>query len=320
MTDRSADRFHFDHVLRSWPAWYPGKSEDEARAAIFEETEALRFWYRDGMVKRKHDPPYRRAARGYVAAYMQRGYGWLGAVCAEPAGLRNAVLRARRVLVEGCGPAPELFGLVRHLPQGAEVVLADAAMDVWRPFITEFTVPLVRQTIGFFSLMKPVPVLDLRSAIHGTTPGPFDLVVAQLVLNEIATRPVSGSVPHVPLSANTAVRRWFDRVLRPGGAVVVFDTDTKDRRLEAVERSLDIGGRCVRGAIPRSPRFASAGPLRRWLSGPWGPFLPRTRASVKYLAALRTPAAIVSSGGAACGPRRGVRAGATPRAARGSCA
>ncbi len=296
MTDRSADSFHFEHVLRSWPAWYPGKSEDAARAAIFAETEDLRSWYRDGMVKRKHDPPYRRAARGYVAAYMQRGYGWLGAICAEQGCLRNAVLRARRVLVEGCGPAPELLGLVRHLPPGAEVVLADAAMDVWRPLITGFTVPLVRQTIGFFNLMNPLPVLNLRSAVHGTTAGPFDLVVAQLVLNEIATRPVSGSVPYVPLTADTAVRRWFDGVLRPGGAVVVFDTDTKDRRLEAVERSLDIGGRCLRGSVPGAQRFASADPLQRWLSGPWGRFLPRTRASVKYLAALRTPTEVVSSG------------------------
>ena len=269
------DRLHFTRLRVSWPGWFPGRSEIEVREALFGETERLREWY-GSMLKR--DPPYQAAARGYVAAYMPRGYFWLGTVVGRHARLRKVVTAARSVLVVGCGPAPEFWSLSQHLCPEATVTLVDAEMDVWKPFIQDFTVPLVGEARGLVNLAAELPFLDFRHGAHGSIKGRFDLIVAQQVLNEIAVRPVSRH--QGPLTALSTVSAWRQS-LRQGGAIVVVDNDNKDRRLRGIEDDLPRGA-CEPGSLKLGV-VRCAQDLKDWLSGPWGQFVPRKKAPTKYL-------------------------------------
>ena len=270
------DRLHFVRLRESWPGWFPGRSETEVRQALFGETELLRMWYESML---ELDPPYRRAARGYVAAYMPRGYFWFGAVVGRHARLREVVSAARSVLVMGCGPVPEFWSLSQHLSSEATVTLVDAEMDVWEPFIRDFTVPLVVEARGLVSFVAELPCLQFRRGTHGSITGHFDLIVAQQVLNEIAVRPVSRY--QGPLTALSTVSAWRRSLLRQGGAIVIVDNDNKDRRLRAIEDNLPRGA-CERDSLPLGV-VRCARDLAGWLTGPWGRFVPRSRAPTKYM-------------------------------------
>ena len=273
------DRLHLTRLRADWQGWFPGRTETEVREALFRETEVLRMYYQC-MLER--DPPYRRAARGYVAAYMPRGYFWFSAVVSRHPRLRAVVSSARSVLVVGCGPAPELWSLSRHLSSEATVTLVDAQIDVWEPFIRGFTVPLVVESRGLVSLAAELPWLELEPGTHGSIKGRFDLIVAQQVLNEIAVRPVSLNRGNVwPLTALSTISTWRCSRLRPGGAIVVVDGDHKERRLRQIEDSLPRGV-CERGAL-RSGTVRCAREMADWLTGPWGRCAPRPRAGTKYL-------------------------------------
>ena len=270
------DRLHFTRLCASWPRWFPGFSETEVREALFKETELLGKWYH-GMLKL--DPPYRRAARGYVAAYMPRGYFWLGAVVGRRARLRQVVSAARSVLVMGCGPVPEFWSLSQHLSPQATVTLVDAEMDVWEPFIRDFTVPVVVEARGLVNFVAQLPSLNFRHGTHGSITGRFDVIVAQQVLNEIAVRPVSRYSG--PLTAPSTAWSWNRDLLGQRGAIVLLDHDPQDRRLSAIERRFPRGA-CERGSLPFGT-VRCASDVARWLSGPWGKFRLYTRAPTKYL-------------------------------------
>lgn len=275
------DGLHFAHLRASWPAWFPGSTEVEAREALYNETEMLRLWYQS-MIELKHDPPYRRAARGYAAVYMPRGYFWFSSVVAQHARLRRVVLSARSVVVVGCGPAPELYSLSRYLSSEAAVTLVDAEMDVWVPLIRDFTVPLVTESLGLLGIALQLPCLELQPGTHGSVKGRFDLVIAQLVLNEIAVRPPSQNRGNDwPLTPSGTINAWRASLVRPGGAIVVVDGDRKERRLSRIEDSLPRGV-CERGSLPTGT-VRGAREVAAWLTGSWGRCEPRPNARTKYL-------------------------------------
>jgi len=272
------DQLHFRRVRASWPDWFPGRSEPVARELLFQETELLRDWYQNML---DSEPPYRQAARGYVAAYMPRGYYWFAAVVENHARLRELLLAARSVLVLGCGPAPELWSLSRYLSPEAVVTLVDARMGVWEPFIRGFTVPLVVEARGLMSLVAELPRLEFRCESHDSVTGVrrFDLLLAQQVLNEIAA--LRATPYRRRLLASSTISDWRCRLLRRGGAIVVVDNDHKDQRLPAIEKELPPGS-CEQGSL-QSGVVRCARDLKDWLSGPWGDFVPRRKAATKYM-------------------------------------
>ena len=277
------DRLHFRYVRESCPAWFPDCTEDQARAALYQETEELRAWYQD-MIEKKHDPPYSRAAHGYVAVYMPRGYSWFTSVVTQTrhSRLRHLVLSANAVLVVGCGPAPELYSLARVLASDAVVTLVDEEMPVWKPLIRGFTVPLVRESLGLLGIVHKISRVKIQQGTHGSVRGSFDLVIAQQVLNEIAVRPPSlNKGEDWPLSAIGTIRAWRAGLVRPGGAIVVVDNDRRDRRLSRIENSFPPGA-CERGDLSPGP-VSGARDLAAWLSGSWGCCKPRPSARTKYL-------------------------------------
>lgn len=247
------DVLHFRYVRESWPDWYPGLSEAAARESLFQEAERLRHWYQNML---DSEPPYLEAARGYVAAYMPRGYYWFAGVVedVEDEGcLRRLVQRARSVLVLGCGPAPELWSLARYLGREVVVTLMDRNMLVWERFIRGFTVPLVVEARGGLFAAE-VPRLEFRLGGHDSVIGVrrFDLVLAQQVLNEVAAlraTPYRGRQ-----TVSTAVSDWRRRLLRRDGAIVVVDNDPDDRRLPAIEERLPPGTCRGRVGAVRCPR------------------------------------------------------------------
>lgn len=252
---------------------------------MFEETEVLRAWYQC-MIER--EPPYRRAARGYVAAYMPRGYFWFGGLVKRHARLREVVSSARSVLVVGCGPAPEFWSLSGCLSSEAVVTFMDPEIDVWEPFVRDFTVPLVIEARGLLSFAAELPSLAFERGTHGTVRGRFDLIVAQQVLNEIAVRRISSDEgADWPLTALATVSTWRGSHLRPDGAIVVVDNDRKSRRLEQIEDNLPRGA-SERGSLPLGT-VRCARNLAEWLTGPWGRFRPRSKAGTKYLLVYRQP-------------------------------
>lgn len=100
------DQLHFRRVRASWPDWFPGRSEPVARELLFQETELLRDWYQNML---DSEPPYPQAARGYVAAYMPRGYFWFAAVVEDSpraflclGHLGGQGIRCRQLRIECC--------------------------------------------------------------------------------------------------------------------------------------------------------------------------------------------------------------------------
>ena len=270
------DELHYEYVRRCCRDWFPGQSETEVRQAVYLETERLRGFYR-AMLKVRS--PYRDAWRGYVAAYMPRGYFWLASIVGRHRRLRSVVHNAASILVVGCGPAPELWSLSRFVGGSAVLTLVDQEMDIWRPVIEDFTVPLVEQTRGGLVFDRCLD-LEFRRGGHGSVPGQYDVIVAQQVFNEIAARPVP-ALPGGPLTPLSTVTAWQARAVRPGGAIVVVDNDPDSRRLAGVERELPRGASefgSLRNAVVRRSED-----LHRWLSGPWGAPPRRSRAATKYL-------------------------------------
>ena len=159
------------------------------------------------------------------------------------------------------------------------VTLVDAEMNVWEPFIRDFTLPLVVEARGLVNFVAELPSLDFRHGTHACIMGRFDLIVAQQVLNEIAVRPVLRY--QGPLTASSTVSAWRRGLIRQGGGIVVVDNDNKDRRLQQIEDSLPRGA-CERGSL-RSGVVRCARGVADWLSGPWGRFQARKNASTKYL-------------------------------------
>lgn len=284
----SPDDLHFRYVRESWPDWYPGKTEAAARESLFHEIERLRRWYRNML---DLDSPYSQAARGYVAAYMPRGYYWFTRVVEEVADegcLRKLVQRARSVLVLGCGPAPELWSLARYLGRDVVVTLADRNMDIWERFIRRFTVPLVREARGLFA--PELPCLEFSSGDADSLIGVrrFDLVLAQQVLNELAALPTTPYRRRQAVSA--VISAWRRTLLRRDGAIVVVDNDPDDKRLPTIEKGLPLGT-CRRGPLP-SGVVRRARDLERWLSGSWGDFRPRRKAATQYMVVYDRPFSI----------------------------
>ena len=273
------DQLHLARLRESCRGWFPGRTETQVREALFRETEDLRGWYQCML---EGDPPYRRAPRGYVALYMPRGHFWFKRLVSDHPRLRAVVSSARSVLVVGCGPAPELWSLFQYLSSEATVTLLDAEIDVWEPFVRGFTVPLVVESRGLMGLAAEPPWLEFQAGTHGSIEGRFDLIVAQQVLNEIAVRPVRLNRGHAwPLTALSTITAWRRSRLRPGGAIVVVDGDSKERRLRQIEENLPCGT-CERGSLSHG-MVRCAREVAAWLTGPWGRCVPRRRAPTKYL-------------------------------------
>ena len=154
-------------------------------------------------------------------------------------------------------------------------------LRMWYQSMLELDPPY-RRAGGLVSFVAELPCLKLRRGTHGSITGRFDLIVAQQVLNEIAVRPISSNEGRDwPLTALSTVSAWRRSLLHQGGAIVVVDNDNKDRRLRDIEDNLPRRA-CERGSL-RSGVVRCARDLAGWLTGPWGRFVPRSRASTKYL-------------------------------------
>lgn len=171
---------HFERV-RAWLRDRLAKDSEVVRV-VFDETEALREWYKNGT--RRSRPQSWQS--GYLFAYAPLGYDRLDKLASLVPALAQVLQQSSEGAVMGCGPCPELWSISRRTaPGGLRLALFDEFLDDWSDVIDGFTRPLVEASLNRASIAMPdlgcgEAGLDAFERIQGRV----DFILAQQCLNE----------------------------------------------------------------------------------------------------------------------------------------